>query len=165
MRILKGEEEEHALQHLSKAAKIALNSSCQRAKCGSLILKDNKIISEGFNSPPADKKSQSRCMFDKDLLHKRVTDKTCCVHAEQRAIMSALKNNSEKLASSRLYFARLDKEGNLQRSGEPYCTICSKMALDAGISEFVLFKKEGVCVYDTEEYNNISFKYQDLKDN
>lgn len=95
----------------------------------------------------------------KDGYHKKVTDKTCCVHAEQRAIMDALRKNSEKLSGSRLYFIRLDKAGNTSKAGKPYCTICSKMALDAGISEFVLWHEEGICVYDTEEYNTLSYEY------
>jgi len=35
----------------------------------------------------------------------------------------------------------------------------SKMALDNNISKFVLLHKEGIGVYDTEEYNNLSFNF------
>ena len=88
-----------------------------------------------------------------------MTDKTSCVHAEQRAIMDALKNNSEGLVWSRLYFVRLDDEGEISFAGKPYCTICSKMALDVGIAEFLLRHKEGIAIYGTEEYNQLSFEY------
>ena len=88
-----------------------------------------------------------------------MTDKTCCIHAEQRAIMDALSKNPIKLIGSRLYFIRLDDKDNTSKAGEPYCTICSKMALDVGISEFVLWNDKGVCVYETEEYNILSFQY------
>jgi deoxycytidylate deaminase len=98
---------------------------------------------------------------NKDSLDKKVTDKTCCVHAEQRAIMDALKSNSKKLENSRLYFTRIDKKGNQKFAGEPYCTMCSKMTLDAGISEFVLYHKEGIAVYDAEEYNDLSFMFKE----
>jgi len=73
--------------------------------------------------------------------------------------MDALRKNSDKLPDSRLYFVRLDGGGKPSRAGEPYCTICSKMALDAGISEFVLWHEKGVCVYNTEEYNTLSYLY------
>lgn len=79
------------------------------------------------------------------------------MHAEQRAIMDALRTNPDKIFGARLYFIRLDDEGNIQRAGLPYCTICSKMALDVGIAEFVLYHEHGVYAYDTEDYNNISF--------
>jgi len=75
--------------------------------------------------------------------------------------MDALRNHPEKIVGSRLYFIRLDDLGNLSRAGKPYCTICSKMALDVGIDEFVLWHEQGVSVYNTEEYNTLSFQYQE----
>ena len=83
------------------------------------------------------------------------------MHAEQRAIMDALKHHPDKIAWSRLYFIRLDENGLPARSGEPYCTLCSKMALDAGIAEFVLWKEKGVCVYDTDEYIVFSYEFRE----
>lgn len=123
-------------------------------------MKDGEVIGSGYNSPPRDLESQRRCQCDKKILDSKVTDKTCCIHAEQRAIMDALSKNAEKLPGSRLYFVRIDDEGKMKFSGEPYCTICSKMAIDTGIQEFVLYRKDGLHVYDTEEYNLISFQFQ-----
>lgn len=80
---------------------------------------------------------------------------------EKGAIMDALRNNPGKVGGSRIYFIRLDDKGSTTRSGKPYCTICSKMALDSGIGEFVLWHEEGVCVYDTDEYNTLSFRYDE----
>jgi len=159
MRYLSGEELNSALKYIDEAEKIALNATCERSKCGSIIVKDNKIIGTGFNSPPKDEESQRRCSYSKDSYNKKVTDKTCCVHAEQRAIMDALRNNPNKIIGSRLYFIRLDENNKKTFAGKPYCTICSKMALDAGIAEFVLLHEQGVCVYNTDEYNLLSFQY------
>lgn len=159
MRYLSGNEEEKSLEYIAKAAQIALNSTCKRSRCGSVIVRDDEIIGTGFNSPPKDKEEQRRCTCSKETYHKKVTDKTCCVHAEQRVIMDALKNNPDKIVGSRLYFIRLDKKGELSPAGKPYCTHCSKLALDVGIDEFVLWHEQGVCVYNTEEYNNLSFQY------
>ena len=97
----------------------------------------------------------------KESYDKRVTDKTCCMHAEQRAIMDAMKRNPEELHGSRIYFIRLSEDGRIAKSGKPYCTICSKMSLDSGIKEFVLLHDDGICVYDTEEYNALSYQYKD----
>lgn len=148
------------MNFIEEATKVALNSTCERAKCGSVIVKDNTIIGKGFNSPPNNLQSQKRCTNNKDSYNNKVTDKTCCVHAEQRAIMDALKNNPSKLKDSTLYFIRLNKNNNKQFAGKPYCTICSKMALDAGIKEFVLFHENGVKPYKTDEYNLLSYNYQ-----
>ena len=156
MDILSGEEEGTAIEFMKKSADLALKSSCFRSKCGSVIIKENEVIGEGFNSPPLNKKLES-CLKD-SLPDNFKSDKSCCVHAEQRAIMDALKNNSDKLIGSRLYFIRLDAEGKMSKAGLPWCTICSKMALDCGISEFVLWHDNGITVYDTEEYNKLSFE-------
>ncbi len=160
MRYLSDKEEEKATEYIDKAAEIALKSSCLRSKCGSIIVKNNEIIGTGFNSPPQNKENQRRCSNPKDSYNKKVTDKTCCVHAEQRAIIDALKNNPKKIAGSRIYFIRLNDKGNKTRADRPYCTICSKMALDVGITEFILWHDKGICVYNTDEYNEISFQYK-----
>lgn len=146
-------------EFLKEAEKAALNSTCLRAKCGTVIVKDNEIIGRGFNSPPKNLESQRRCSINKDEYDKKVTDKTCCVHAEQRAIINALKRNPGKVNGAKLYFIRLNEDGIKEFSGNPYCTICSKMAMDVGISHWILLHKEGICIYDAEEYNNLSYNY------
>jgi len=160
MRYLRGEEERKGLEFLTIASTVALQAGCGRSRCGSVIVKDNKIIGRGFNSPPGDMEGQRRCSALKGGYHPKVTDKTCCVHAEQRAIIDALKNHPEQIVGSRLYFIRLDNRDQPSRAGQPYCTICSKMALDLGIKEFVLWHEDGIAVYDTEEYNLLSYEYK-----
>jgi deoxycytidylate deaminase len=156
MRILTGNEEQLAIKSINKAAQIALNSCCLRSKCGCIIVNHGRIIGIGWNSPPGDKKIK-KC-FKEDLPKDFISDKTCCIHAEDRAIRDALARNSAELKGSRLYFIRLDKNNKITKAGDPYCTWCSKTALDVGIKEFVLWHAKGICVYDTEEYNKISFK-------
>ena len=159
MEYLINNEAEKAIRHFQGAAKVALQSTCHRSRCGSVIIKKGELIGSGFNSPPLQKEEQRKCSNSKDLYHLKVTDKTCCVHAEQRAIIDALKNNSVKLAGSQLYFIRLDEQGTITKAGQPYCTICSKLALEVGIKEFVLWHDQGICSYGTEEYNLLSFKF------
>ncbi|MDD5639307.1 MAG: hypothetical protein PHR47_00675 [Candidatus Pacebacteria bacterium] len=158
MKYLTGKEEQEAFIFIDKAAEIGRNSPCFRSRCGSVIVNNKEIIGLGFNSPP-NGKTLDYCLKD-DLPNDFKSDKTCCVHAEQRAIMDALKNNPQKIIGSRLYFIRLDEKGEKTRAGNPYCTICSKMALDVGISEFILWHEKGIYVYNTDEYNNISFNYK-----
>jgi deoxycytidylate deaminase len=165
MRYLSGDEKNKALEYIRKATEVAQNATCERSKCGSIIVQLGEVIGSGFNSPPQDIEEQRRCSYSKDSYHKKVTDKTCCIHAEQRAIMDALRKNPDKLSGSRLYFIRLDDNGNPLRAGEPYCTICSKMALDVEIAEFVLWQDKGVCVYDTKEYNMLSFQFGTNQEN
>ncbi len=156
MRILVGAEEEEAMGYMNAAAGAARGSSCLRSKCGSVIVKRGKLLGSGFNSPPGNK-SLKKCLKD-DLPSDFKSDKTCCVHAEQRAIIDACKRNPKDLVGSTLYFTRINEKGERIPSGDPYCTICSKLTYDVGISEFVLWHEKGLCAYETENYNDLSFR-------
>lgn len=146
------------------ASKQAALATCKRSRCGAVVVAtDGKVIGEGFNSPAGGKESQRRCAANSDLLHRKVTDKTCCVHAEQRAIFDALRRHPKKVAGSILYFIRLGPDGRPARAGDPCCTICSKMALEAEIAECVLWHDSGPTAYTAEEYNLLSYQYSDKK--
>ena len=73
--------------------------------------------------------------------------------------MDALRRNPDKLPGSALYFIRLDEEGKPKFSGQPYCTICSKLALDQGLAEFILWHESGITAYPTDEYNDLSYDF------
>ncbi len=138
MEYLVGQQEKAAIQWMEKAAEVAKKALCLKAKCGTIIVKDNEIIGEGYNAPPLDKEENRMCneKFNNSLSRH---DQTCCMHAEWRAIMDALKRNSEKTKGAKLYFTRVDDAGKIKKSGKPYCTVCSRLALDAGIEKFVLW--------------------------
>ena len=158
MRYLTGEEEQEAIRYLNEAAKIAQQSCCLRRKCGSVLVKEDHIIGVGFNSPPLDEPLEV-CIKDSLPINFK-SDKTCCIHAEQRSINEALKNHSDEIPGSRMYFTRIDQNNQPVRSGKPYCTMCSKIALDVGISGWVLWHDEGICLYDSREYNLLSFQFR-----
>lgn len=156
MELLKETEDlKEIATHLAKIAKLA---TCERSKCGSVIVFKNIIIGEGYNSMPCNKVG---ACFKGNLSPTFKSDKTCCIHAEQRAIMDALARHNNLVEGSVLYFLRLDENDQPKHSGKPYCSICSKMALDAGISKFVLWHKEGWTAYDTQEYNELTFQYSE----
>ena len=156
--MLSGKEKDEAMERLTAAADIATGSTCFRAKAGSVIVKDATIIGKGVNSPP-DGEVLDHCRKD-DLPANFKSDKTCCVHAEWRAIIEALKTNPEKIKGARLYFVRLDKENRMQPAERPYCTICSKLALETGIAELAYFSGESVVVYEAKEHNDLSFAFR-----
>lgn len=139
---------------------IAKKSTCKRSKCGAIIVTPDLVkIGEGYNSMPCD--ATGDCV-KWGLPSDFKSDKTCCVHAEQRAIMDALKGPMrDHLAGSSLFFIRLDLNDVPLHAGKPYCTICSKMALDSGIAKFMLWHKDGWTEYNTLEYNDLSFKYRE----
>ena len=158
MEYLKGQREKEAIQWMTKAAKMAARALCLRAKCGTVIVKGSEVIGEGYNAPPLDKEEHRTCN-EEFSSGKPQYDRTCCMHAEWRAITDALKRNPEKLNGSKLYFVRVDGNGLIKKSGKPYCTVCSRMALDAGIGKFLLWHEEGMGEYSTDEYNRLSHAY------
>lgn len=159
MRIAEGNEEVECKNYLLIAAQHAEKSDCFQSARGSIIVKENEIIGTGYNAFPAGKRDDSCKMNQLEKNFK--SDRSCCVHAEQRAIMQALMNEPKKLIGSRIYYVRLGENKEPVFSRQPSCTVCSKMALDAGIAEFVLWHKEGITIYTTEEYNRLSFAYSE----
>jgi len=141
------------------AAKVAEQATCYKAKCGAVIVKSGAVIGKGYNSPPNNDEDNRMCEKEYDYSKKPKYDKTCCVHAEWRAITDALKNHSDKIKGSTLYFMRVDEGGNFTDAGEPFCTVCSRLALDSGIKYFVLWNASGEKNYDTKEYNKLSYDF------
>lgn len=158
MPYLHGQQEKDAERWMHEAAKVASKALCLKAKCGTVIVRNGKIIGSGYNAPPLDK-TENRICLQEQQPGKKHYDKTCCVHAEWRAIMDALKTNPEKVSGAVLYFTRVDAVGTILKSGKPLCTVCSRLALDTGIAEFVLWHEEGICAYPTDEYNTLSYAY------
>jgi deoxycytidylate deaminase len=159
MRVLHGIEADSAMSHIMLATQLAQSAACLRDKCGSVIAQGDHCIGMGVNGPPAGLASQQRCLRRDELAAGFKSDTTCCVHAEQRAIMDALRHYPDRLANARLYFIRLDTCSQPAIAGAPYCTHCSKLALDVGLAEFVLWQLPGITVYDTGEYNDLSYQW------
>ncbi len=152
--------DEDSIFYMNEAAKVAKNALCLKAKCGTVIVKDKEIIGRGYNAPPLDIENNRTCLDEYDFSGKPRYDHTCCMHAEWRAIIDALKHGSEKLKGSVLYFVRIDNDGNIKKSGKPYCTVCSRFALDVGISNFCLWHETGIAAYPTDEYDRLSYAYK-----
>ena len=138
---------------------MAERALCKRDKCGAVIVADGAIIGEGYNSPPRDEVDHERCTRKHELAPDFKSDKTCCPHAEWRAVFDALRHHPERIAGSTIYFTRVDATGAFIPSGKPYCTSCSKMVLDVGVGTFALWHPEGIKLYETHEYNDLSFQW------
>jgi deoxycytidylate deaminase len=144
-----------AIKYIMMAIDEAKKSTCHRSKCGSVIVNNGHLLGKSYNSMPLD--NCGSCFKDKISMDFK-SDRTCCIHAEQRAIMDALKSDPLQLKGSTLYFIRLDLNDEIRKAGQPFCTICSKMALDVGIKHFILWHDEGITIYDSDEYNRFSFQ-------
>ena len=145
--------------YFEAAQTIAQQATCTRARCGSVVVaKDGTIIGRGFNAPPNNDESQRMCKVVLDKSIKQNNDKTCCVHAEWNAILDALKHHPTEVEGSSLYFMRVNDIGEFTEAGEPYCTVCSRLALQSGIKTFGLWNG-GPQIIDTKDYNQKSYAY------
>lgn len=150
--------------YLAEAARLARLAQCRRAKCGAIIVAaDGEIVGRGYNAPPLDDAANARCDTDYRVSRKPKSDRTCCVHAEWRAVIDALHRAPAKVQGATLYFTRVDEAGESLSSGDPYCTVCSRLALDVGLAYFVLFHKDGPEFYPTDEYNWKSYEFHKVQ--
>lgn len=159
MRKRKPSSAKDELPYFQAAADEAKQAKCLGSHCGAVIVKDDVIIGRGYNGPPLDLESSRTCSTEKDHSKRPKYDKTCCVHAEWRAILEACKQHGEKVKGSTLYFMRIDDSGDFTDAGDPYCTVCSRLALEAGLAEFALWNNGQSKIYSTDEYNALSYSY------
>lgn len=142
------------------AGEVAKEATCKRARCGSVVVsKAGRILGTGFNAPPLNDESQRQCDYEGfNLKAKAKSDKTCCVHAEWNAILDATMKHGIEVQGGTLYFMRVDEDGNFTDAGEPYCTVCSRLALQSGLAVFGLWEN-GPRMIDTLSYNTMSYEY------
>ncbi len=158
MKVLSQRAKQKVLVYFEAAAEVSEKATCLRAHCGTVIVKGGKVIGEGYNSPPLDNESSRTCELELIKSPKPKYDRTCCVHAEWRAILNAAKSHPEKINGSSLYFMRTNN-GEMTKAGNPYCTVCSRLAMESGIKEFVLWHEQGITVYPVAEYDRLSYEF------
>ena len=142
--------------YILQAAKVAQYSKCLKSQRGVVIVKNNEIISTGYNRPTC----EGKCCLRENIHTNGQVELCYGVHAEWMALLNA---DKEKRAGAWLYHVKV-KKGEAKPSGEPSCTPCSRLILEAGIAYVVLWHKEGYAVYDANEFNKTSFKYFEEKE-
>jgi deoxycytidylate deaminase len=154
-----GDAAADVLKHFEEAAVVARESLCWRDKCGAIVVSGGNILGDGFNGPPHNLESQRRCDWVRTSQLKPKSDTTCCVHAEWRAVIEASADYPGLLGDARLYFMRVTADGAMTFAGDPYCTPCSRLILDAGIAEVCLLQATGPTVWSAESYNQASYDF------
>lgn len=103
-------------RYLRMAGIWAENSYCRRRKVGALLVKDNAIISDGFNGTPSG--------FDNVCEDQDGVTFPYVLHAEANAITKVARSNNSSLGST------------LYVTTSP-CMECSKLIIQAGITRVV----------------------------
>lgn len=155
MRYLVADEVGEAERYMNIAVEYAKKSNCKKSQRGAIIVKDGEIIGTGYNKITIEKLCDP-CIRENIKDNSRV-ELCSALHAEQAAILDALKKD-KILEGSRMYHIKV-KDGLMKTSEDVSCTVCSRIILESGISEFVLLHKSGFVVYNARELNELSFKY------
>ena len=125
--------------YLDIAQTVAERSTCLRKMFGAIIVKNDSIISTGYNGAPRGRKNCSDlgvCMRDKLNIPRGERYELCrSVHAEANAIIAA---SREQMLGATLYMSCIDaKTGELVK-GTTSCMMCKRLIINAGIERVVV---------------------------
>ena len=125
--------------YLDIAQTVAERATCLRRMFGAIIVKNDTIISTGYNGAPRGRKNCSDlgyCMRDKLNIPRGERYEMCrSVHAEQNAIIAAPR---EQMLGATLYMACVSPETGEVVSGMNSCMMCKRVILNAGISRVIV---------------------------
>lgn len=136
--------------YLEIAGVVAKRSTCLKRNYGAVIVKDDRIISTGYNGAP---RGRANCMEDikkcprMNVAHN--TDYSTCrgVHAEANAIIHASYNDTQ---GSVLYLTGWDAQtGKRLPVAEP-CPMCKRMIINAQIEKVISWDDEN---HSMKEYS------------
>ena len=124
--------------YLDMAEAALERSTCLRRKWGAVIVKDDEIISTGYNGAPRGRKNCTdlgTCIRE-DLKIPRGERYELCrsVHAEQNAIISASRKD---MIGATLYEVGVDaKTGEYVKNSMP-CAMCKRFIINSGIVKMI----------------------------
>ncbi len=125
--------------YLDIAQTVAERSTCLRRMFGAIIVKNDSIISTGYNGAPRGRKNCSDlgvCMRDKLAIPRGERYEMCrSVHAEANAIIAAPR---EQMLGSTLYMVCINAQTNELEAGTSSCMMCKRQVINAGISQVVV---------------------------
>ena len=125
--------------YLDIAETILERGTCLRNNYGSVIVKNDEIISTGYSGAPRGRKN---CLDLGYCIRKQKTDlsgagyEMCrSVHSEQNAIISA---NRRDMLGATLYLVGINKRNGEYKADNYPCTLCKRMIINAGIEKVVM---------------------------
>lgn len=143
--------------YLDIAETVAERSTCLLKHYGCIIVKNDEIISTGYNGAPRGRKNcidLDYCTKKKIYPNVRHGGYDACrsVHAEQNAIISAARKD---MLDSTIYLVGKTKDEKKYEEGAMSCQTCRKLIINAGIKEVIVrhTKTEYIKV-DVDEWIN-----------
>lgn len=140
--------------YLDIAETVIERATCLRRCWGAVIVKNDEIISTGYNGAPRGRKNCSDlgyCIREKMNIPRGERYELCrSVHAEQNAIISAARKDT---IGATLYMVGKDAKTGEYVKNSMNCAMCKRMIINAGIKEVVIRDtKEDYRVIDTNMF-------------
>ena len=124
--------------YLDIADAVLDRSTCLRKKYGAIIVRNDEIISTGYNGAPRGRKNCSdlgRCMREELKIPSGERYELCrSVHAEANAIISASRRD---MIGATLYLVGREANGQLYKDAM-CCSMCKRQIINAGIDKVVI---------------------------
>ena len=129
--------------YLDIADTVLQRSTCLRRKYGAIIVRNDEIISTGYNGAPRGRQNCSDmnfCMREKLNIPSGERYELCrSVHAEANAIISASRRD---MLGATLYLVGRDAKTNELLSNTTSCSMCKRQVINAGIDHIVIRNTE-----------------------
>lgn len=140
--------------YLDIAQTVSERSTCLRRRFGAIIVKNDSIISTGYNGAPRGRKNcddLGYCYREKLGIPRGERYEMCrSVHAEANAIIAAPR---EQMLGSTLYMVCTSPVDGSVMPGTTSCMMCKKQAINAGIERIVVRDdKENYRVINVSEW-------------
>lgn len=125
--------------YLDIARTVAERSTCLRKKYGAIIVKNDVIVSTGYNGAPRGRQNCNDigyCMRDRLNIPRGERYEMCrSVHSEANAIIAAPR---EQMLGSTLYMACVSPGDGSLIAGTSSCMMCKRLIINAGIARLVV---------------------------
>ena len=134
--------------YLNCAENFAYRSTCIKRKYGAVLVKDDAVISTGYNGSPRGFENCcdiGECPRIKLGLHQGEGYAICrAVHAEANALLNC---SREQTLGADLYLAGVNPMDLSVHKAKP-CPLCARMIIQAGIRKVYLRRGEGADNYE-----------------
>ena len=140
--------------YLDIAETVSERSTCLRRRFGAIIVKNDVIISTGYNGAPRGRvncNDRGTCLRD-DLGIPRGERYELCrsVHAEANAIIAAPR---DQMLGSTLYMCCTDPKDGKVIGNICSCMMCKRLVLNAGIEKVIVREEDGTHTeFDTYDW-------------
>ena len=124
--------------YLDIAQTVSERSTCLRRRYGAIIVKNDSIISTGYNGAPRGRKNccDIGCYREQLGIPRGERYELCrAIHAEANAIIAA---SRDQMLGATLYMACTDPKDGSIVAGTCSCAMCKRTVINAGIETVVI---------------------------